>query len=397
VTSLALAYLFVFRNPTSNNTLDQASGSRALQLKSMTPKTKEEALGQKNNKSTMIVIYRYIAELGITPSSLFYWGLILTSLGMVTSPPNRPKRFNSGQVIKNVSQHDAEKTIDLSTNSCTLSLRENALRCLENIQFQYSYTSGSSGSIKLPALLESSSNQASTLQGIRAIFPEIVHEYKEFVKSAISALNIVLVIGIDELDKLDTSNVQLFLNDIKALFGIENCYYLISVSEDAMSSFELRGIPFRDVFDSTFDTILRVDYLSFDEARNLIDKRVIGLPSILFAFIYCMAGGLPRELIRYCRNVLGGIGPFNLAGTENASALELIRREISRDIHSKLKSIYIQGKNILVDSSANDFLYVLLRIEQDPKQNISVEALLEACRCWRPLKWCNSPGTPTPV
>jgi hypothetical protein len=376
--SLSLAGFFVFKSPTFNNDLDQGSGPRTLQLKSVTQKTKEETLVQ---KTTRIAIYGYIDELGITPSSLFYWGLILTSLGIVTSPPNRPKRVIRGQaIINNDSQHDAENSSGKLTNSDSFSLRRYALRCLDAIQFQYSYTSGSTGSIKLPALLESSSNQSSTLQRIRATFPEIVNEYKQFVKRAISILDIVLVIGIDELDKLDTGNVQLFLNDIKALFGIENCYYLISVSEDAMSSFELRGIPFRDVFDSTFDTILHVDYLSFDEARNLIDKRVIGLPKILFAFIYCMAGGLPRELIRYCRNVLDGIGSCNLAGTEDASALDLMRHEISRDIHSKIKSIYIQGKSIFTDSSADDFLYILLRIEKDLGHNISVEALMEACR-----------------
>ena len=40
-------------------------------------------------------------------------------------------------------------------------------------------------------------------------------------------------------------DAQQFLNEIKVLFGIEHCFYLLSVSESAMSSFERPGLPFR--------------------------------------------------------------------------------------------------------------------------------------------------------
>jgi hypothetical protein len=71
-----------------------------------------------------------------------------------------------------------------------------------------------------------------------------------------------LVIGIDELDKMESDQTaRQFLNDIKGVFGVRNCFYLVSMSEDAMSSFERRGLPFRDVFDSSFDAIQRVAYL----------------------------------------------------------------------------------------------------------------------------------------
>ncbi|WP_207780816.1 hypothetical protein [Caulobacter radicis] len=59
------------------------------------------------------------------------------------------------------------------------------------------------------------------------------------------------MIGIDELDKLKSSKeAEQFLNGVKSVFNIPGCYFLISVSEHALATFERRGLGFRDAFDS---------------------------------------------------------------------------------------------------------------------------------------------------
>jgi hypothetical protein len=211
-------------------------------------------------------------------------------------------------------------------------------------------------------------------------FPEIIHEYKKFVKDFLKSTTSTLIIGIDELDKLDADKVHIFLNDIKSLFGIENCFYLISVSEDAMSSFERRGIPFRDVFDSTFDTIIHIDYLALEEARNLIDKRVLGLPQSMFYFIYCFSSGLARDLIRSCRSLLEGVDINNAESFHEISASDLYKQAISRDIAAKLRSIYIEAKKVTVESSASDFLKATRQLEYLIAEGLSSKALLEVCK-----------------
>jgi hypothetical protein len=95
-----------------------------------------------------------------------------------------------------------------------------------------------------------------------------------------------------------------FLNDVKGVFGVRGCYYLISVSEDAMSSFERRGLPFRDVFDSSFDAIQPVGYLSLEESRAVLETRVTGLPVPFQHLCHCLSGGLPRDLIRTTRELI---------------------------------------------------------------------------------------------
>src|SRR5204863_10221347 len=134
-----------------------------------------------------------------------------------------------------------------------------ARRHLENIKFQHSYSSGWGGSLKLPGI-EAQLNEARSFAENQRTMPQIVDDFHEFFK-LMSPEDLVLI-GIDELDKMESDDdVRTFLNAIKALFRIPRCFYLVSVSETAISSFERRGLPLRDVLDSTFDTIVYVDYL----------------------------------------------------------------------------------------------------------------------------------------
>jgi len=133
--------------------------------------------------------------------------------------------------------------------------------------------------------------------------PDIVGRFRAFVE--IAATDGPVVIGIDELDKMGSDfQARQFLNEIKAVFGIDKCFYLISVSEDAVASFERRGLPFRDVFDSSLDDTLHVQYLDLAAAENLLSRRVIGLTFAAVALSFCVSGGLARDLIRTTRTLV---------------------------------------------------------------------------------------------
>lgn len=68
-------------------------------------------------------------------------------------------------------------------------------------------------------------------------------------------------------------DAQKFLNGIRALLGTDEYFYLISVSENAMSSFERRGLPIRDAFDSSFDKIVYLDYLDYQVSQRRLNPR----------------------------------------------------------------------------------------------------------------------------
>ena len=173
---------------------------------------------------------------------------------------------------------------------------------LAEIYYQQSYARGYSlGGAVGP--VQGSVSGETTLARQTMTYPELVSQLRGLL--ALAARQHDVLIGIDELDKLETGpTADRFLNELKAIFGVPSTYFLVSVSEDAMSRFERRGLPFRDVFDSTFDEIVRVEPLSLGEAQQLLANRVVGLPLIYSALCHVLSGGLPRDLIRTARRLV---------------------------------------------------------------------------------------------
>lgn len=86
--------------------------------------------------------------------------------------------------------------------------------------------------------------------------PELIDAYKAYLEQYRWLEGLPIVIAIDELDKLSSVDETIaVVNSLKDLFHIPNTHFIVSVSEDALHRFAMRGIPFRDVFDSAFDTM----------------------------------------------------------------------------------------------------------------------------------------------
>jgi hypothetical protein len=173
---------------------------------------------------------------------------------------------------------------------------------LEEIRFQQTLASNWSADVSLPLGSKLSGQSTLTLARAPWTLPEAVDDFQSYIKALTQSHYIV--IGIDELDKIASDeDAERFLNDIKAVFGVRGCYFLVSVSEEAMSSFERRGMPFRDVFDSAFDAILQIHPLSLSESRDLLESRVTGLPVPYQCLCHVLSGGLPRDLVRVARDL----------------------------------------------------------------------------------------------
>jgi len=139
-----------------------------------------------------------------------------------------------------------------------------------------------------------------SLAGRAPTYPEVVNDFRTFVRELGR-----VVIAIDEIDRIGTGeSARRFLNELKAIFDVPGCYYLVSVSTEAQHDFELSGMGLRSVFDSSFDEVIRVDYLDFDLARRLLRRLVVGLPEQFAALAYVFSGGLARQLVRAARDVL---------------------------------------------------------------------------------------------
>jgi KAP family P-loop domain len=132
--------------------------------------------------------------------------------------------------------------------------------------------------------------------------PELIAAFTRYLETYRRLGGRKIVIAIDELDKLAAEDDAIgAVNSLKDLFHLPNTHFVVSVSEDALARFAMRGIPFRDVFDSAFDNIIRVEPPSPGDAWKLLAPRTGGFPISVALFCYAWSGGLPRDLIRAAR------------------------------------------------------------------------------------------------
>jgi hypothetical protein len=183
-----------------------------------------------------------------------------------------------------------------------------ARRHLARVRYLQTHTSGWSGTLGFPAGGVGQYSRGSELAEQPLSYPEIVSEFRRFARDVATDLHGRggrIYVGIDELDKIGAPDqAERFLNEIKGIFGIPHLYFIVSVSDDALTAFERRGLPLRDAFDSSFDEIVHVGPLTYSESRRLLNRRVIGLPEPYVALCHCLAGGLARDLIRAARQVI---------------------------------------------------------------------------------------------
>lgn len=253
-------------------------------------------------------------------------------------------------------------------------IAETSAKELCNIRFQRSYTSGWSGAVKVPAGLDLGATGGITLQQQAESLPELVERFRAYV-GKVAATYGAVIFGIDELDKLKSAGEgEAFLNGVKSVFGIPNCFYLISVSEDALSAFDRRGIGIRDAFDSALDEILHVDFLDLAQARTLLGRRILRLPDPYLQLCHMLSGGLPRDLIRHARQLLETAMHRKTMRLTLKSAIHTL---VTADLRAKLRATEVAIKGLKELPQTNSLLREIARLSAQarlPRQHMQVEA-----------------------
>lgn len=178
-----------------------------------------------------------------------------------------------------------------------------------------------------------SAKRATSLAEQPQTYPEIVDVLKRFLSR--TALDLAkkerrLVIGIDELDRIEpAATARTFLNELKAVFDVPKCLFVLSVSDEALREADLAPVGRRDAFDSAIDEIVRVEPLDLATAERLLGRRVVGLPVPFTALFYCLSGGMPRDLLRTARAGISYAAPEPLRTLANLADW-LVRREVDR-------------------------------------------------------------------
>jgi hypothetical protein len=237
-------------------------------------------------------------QLHVPADWVFYAGVVIAVLGIVSVALANARMVRRRATLANT----------MTTEKAGRALATAARRHLVRVRYLQSRTSGWSGTLGLPRGGSGQLSRTSSRTEQPLSYPEIVSEFRGFTREVAADLHRAsgrVFIGIDELDKIGTpEQAERFLNEIKGVFGIPHVYFMVSVSDDALTSFERRGLPLRDAFDSSFDEIIHVEPLSYAEARRLLYRRVIGLTEPYVALCHCLSGGLARELIRAARQII---------------------------------------------------------------------------------------------
>jgi KAP family P-loop domain len=151
-------------------------------------------------------------------------------------------------------------------------------------------------------------NRGTSVKYIPWTMPELVGQARRFIEDVsaeLKILNRAIFIGIDEIDRIGSlEHAERFIGEIKAIFGIEGCFFIVAVADDVGSIFAQRATAGRSIVENAFDEIVPVRPLDLAEARNLLLRRVPGFTDPFVYLVHALSGGLPRELIRVSRRLL---------------------------------------------------------------------------------------------
>jgi hypothetical protein len=185
-------------------------------------------------------------------------------------------------------------------------LFERAREYLDRLQLDKTITWGTS---LTPAIRGAgmSISRGGTISYTPWTLPELVGHTRQFMEDVAEWLGSdhAIVVGIDEIDRIDSlSHAEKFIGGIKAVFGVERCYFLVAVAEDVGSIFAQRATAGRFALDNAFDDIVVASPLNFHETRVLLLRRVLGFTDSFAYLVHAISGGLPREVIRVTRRLV---------------------------------------------------------------------------------------------
>ncbi|GAB3890371.1 hypothetical protein GCM10029964_061780 [Kibdelosporangium lantanae] len=244
---------------------------------------------------------------------------------------------------------------------------------LRQIRFLQTHTSGWSGKIDTPKGLGLAATRSIAHAEQPLTQPEVVDQLRSFLEHAATTLIRAgeisgITIAIDELDKFaDPIQAHEFVNEIKTVFGVANCVFLVSVSDDALASFERRGIPIRDALDSAFATMIAVEPFTLRESQRWLNRQIIGLPSPFACLCYCLSAGIPRELARAAAT-LDDLYREHEAAIEAEPREDLPRylrlsevteRIIAEDVAAKLRAFSYAAQQQPTSAAASDLIVTI--------------------------------------
>ncbi len=258
----------------------------------------------------------------------------------------------------------------------------NAAREVEALRYSVEETQSSKTSLRFTQLFFTTEDaDAATRRERERSRPEAVADLANFLRRHLEAQSKEekpstgrVAIAVDELDKMASSDdIVATVNSLKDLFRISGVHFVVSVSNDAITRFALRGVATRDVFDSSFDSVIELRRLTCEDAHEVLSARALGWPRALSAIAHAWSGGIPRDLIRVARRCVELRRAHDVVSID-----QLVPFVLAEDLVQTLRALrtkaYGEGRSETLEPSPLTSLIDRLAI---------TDILLASTRSWR--------------
>ncbi|MFE9257917.1 P-loop NTPase fold protein [Streptomyces sp. NPDC006879] len=220
-------------------------------------------------------------------------------------------------------------------------------------------------------------SRTTSVSSVPFTFPELVTDFRELLEKIASQVETIfdgrVVVAIDELDRLgDADTARKFLAQIKAIFGIKGVYYLVSVAEDVGAAFVRRGLPHRDVTDSSLDDLLYLQPRTVEESKDLLAVRAPSLTPTYCLLLHALSGGIPRDLIRYARRLVE-VHHWTDQKELKDLAPKMILEELA-DTLEGFRTLLAMQEWTAEGAPLLNRLYILVRLLRSPREQAGIEA-----------------------
>ena len=139
-----------------------------------------------------------------------------------------------------------------------------------------------------------------------ATIASLVFEFRNLAELIVKTLKRPLVIGIDELDKIEQPEAVLkLLRDIKGIFEITGVHFLVSVSAEAAAALQLGPLQAagRNEFNSSFNTVIELPPLGLPDTVKLLSERT-GIAAYRAQLLCLLGAGNFREIVRLAERAI---------------------------------------------------------------------------------------------
>lgn len=170
-----------------------------------------------------------------------------------------------------------------------------ARRYLLQLQAEQTATTQIGGGLPV---MQAAFSRAVALRSLPWSMPELVGHLCDFVAHVTNEQSTgrTVLICIDEVDRIGSAEeASQFLSEIKAIFGVPQCYFVVAIAEEFGAAFGRRAITGRTIADNVFDEIISVEPMTFDLSRQLLQRRVPGFNDSFVWLSLALSGGVPRR------------------------------------------------------------------------------------------------------